>query len=465
MIFLLRKQCLYIVYSHQRWRVISIITLLLLVYNKTLWAQVLSQETRPLELYNLIEIALKRNLTKNKASLELINKKTELNISRSNFLPQVSLSHSQDVNHSHTLDQTVRTANSGVSLSYNVFNFGKDLASYHAVKSDTEKAELDQTTLIRNLILEISIQYYTILSLYEEHAAALSTEEAYLETLHAAQLKHRLGLVTLNDVLQAESSYSQTKLNTINIVNSINKAHAALNNLLNVEPNTKVILAKHKIQVENNLNDVEDYIIKAKQNRSEILSLNKQKTMLNYKLLEAQLSNLPSINFKASSIRQKNFVRQHFDNALLKVNDYGWSSSFGISISMPIFVGFAKYNQIKLIRNEINLAEINILQEYKKVSLEVWNAYQDYKSAYEGYNTSLALLLTAEKNQSLVMGMYKNGKASILDLLTAQSNHAKAKSNVIKYKYNLINNKLNLFASTGELNVQTLLNIVGNNNA
>ena len=92
----------------------------------------------------------------------------------------------------------------------------------------------------------------------------------------------------------------------------------------------------------------------------------------------------------------------------------------------------------------------------KNIELDVWTAYQDFITAKKTYMTSQTLLYSATETEKTMLGRYKNGKSSILDLLNAQSDLATAKYEFISAQHNWFISRANLLKTLGKISVEEL---------
>ena len=67
-----------------------------------------------------------------------------------------------------------------------------------------------------------------------------------------------------------------------------------------------------------------------------------------------------------------------------------------------------------------------------QVSLDVWTAYQNLKTANESITASNILVLSAEESSRVALGRYKEGVGNIIDTLNAQNAFANAKQQKIQ---------------------------------
>ncbi|MDD2840540.1 MAG: TolC family protein, partial [Rickettsiales bacterium] len=95
----------------------------------------------------------------------------------------------------------------------------------------------------------------------------------------------------------------------------------------------------------------------------------------------------------------------------------------------------------------------------KSIELDVWTAYQNFLTAKKIYITSESLLKSATETAKTMLGKYKNGKSSILDLLNSQSDLASARYEYISAQHNWFITKANLVKVLGEMSMQELTSL------
>jgi outer membrane protein TolC len=150
---------------------------------------------------------------------------------------------------------------------------------------------------------------------------------------------------------------------------------------------------------------------------------------------EAQLkASLAKIEAVKADAKPK--VRVEASNQYDEKNSFGQSSlntsQLGIFLSIPLFEG---YKPTYLIRSAEATAELNASKRDQlklQVSLDVWTAYQNLKTANESITASNVLLLSAEESSRVALGRYKEGVGNIIDTLNAQSALANAKQQKIQ---------------------------------
>jgi len=99
-----------------------------------------------------------------------------------------------------------------LSLSYTVLDFGGRSGSIDVARQTAIAADLTHNTTVENTILQVETAAFAYLSTRAQRDAQKSAMDLATAALEAASERHRVGLATIADVLQARTARSQTEL-------------------------------------------------------------------------------------------------------------------------------------------------------------------------------------------------------------------------------------------------------------
>ncbi len=95
------------------------------------------------------------------------------------------------------------------------------------------------------------------------------------------------------------------------------------------------------------------------------------------------------------------------------------------------FAGFAHVNTILRAEAERDAARADFYRGQLDVASEVWRAYYAFTTALRKYQYAQALLHASQAAYDSNFGSYKNGLATIVDLLSAERDLADAKYTLV----------------------------------
>ena len=414
---------------------------------------IINEEDLPLKLADLIYLALERN-TQTKIAFKSVKiAERELASGKSVFYPSVNLTglHQETDGDNYLIKK--QSENASISLNYNIFSFGKNINKVKALQHYLNSVKYKQDQATQNVIYEVVKNYYYLLSLQAQKDAAIETEKASQEAYKSAKLKYKIGIVPLVDKLKSENSYSQSKLNRIKVENEIKKQKANLNLLLNLKPNYVLYIETPEVNIKKVNKNVNEYIQIALNNRPDLKQLKEDRKSKVKNLMSLKLSRLPSVNLSGYVDVTKNLTKGYRD-----FPSYN-SNQITLSVSIPLFNGFYTYNNIKIAEESLKLIDIQIKELEQNISAEVWNAYYDFDTTQRGYFIAKDLLKTAQESAKVELGMYKNSKSSMLDVLNAQKQLENARYEFIYSKYNFLIYRMKLLSVIGKMNLENIINI------
>ena len=416
-------------------------------------------ETRQaLSLIHILDLALKNNNSIKMSYINVDMSKYDLDIQKSNRYPNVSFNSSVDINKSKTDGNSsdIFGFNNYIVAKYTIFAFGKVSDKIKEVEYRLNSIKYQNNSDIQNLIYEISVLYYKILSALAQKDALIETEKASFETLQAVNLKYKLGMVVLNDKLKAEANNNKNKLEIIQIDNKISALKTELNQYLNLQPNYDISLNKlDYMEINKNTKNYEELIEIAYQNRNDLLKQIELKNMYNKQLDYAKKHFLPSFDVSARAGRNENKYLN--DEKFKTKNSY---MSADLSITIPLFNGFADVSQESKVKQQIRQQNLAVEQLKNDIAKEVFDANKTLKMYENTLDISKKILESSKESAKLAFGMYKNGKMTITDLLTTNSDLEKAKFEYIDNRFSWIIAKLNLLKTIGQMTVENVNNIL-----
>lgn len=411
-----------------------------------------------LNLVDIIEIALKNNPKIKEAWLNIDVGNTLYKSELSKFLPdingEVNYSNSKNkyVNYNISSDK-LENLTPSITLSYLLFNFGGRTADIMNFKYKLNSIKYNTNYFVQSFIYQVIDAYYGLFSSLANEIAAKETENSSYEAFKAASIRYDIGLAPLTDKLQAETSYTQKRLIREKAENSVKINQAQLNYLLNLSPLNNLDLAIPFMDISKD--DFETNIVNlietALKNRSDLKSYYETKKAKKSEIYSTVAEWLPSISLKASYGRTYDLKNDNNPDR----NNY----NVGIIASMPFFTGGYIYNNVAKTKSELNIINQKISDLEKNIQLDVWTAYQNFITAKRTYITSQTLLKSAAETEKTMLGRYKNGKSSILDLLNAQSDLAAARYEHISSQHNWFTTRANLVRAIGQMSLEKIENL------
>ena len=319
-----------------------------------------------------------------------------------------------------------------ISASYLIFDFGKRTADMNQMIATYRAAGFDFSETIQNFVYGLVGSYYELLNAdadVESSQSALTVAQTAYDT---ANKKFKAGAVARADVLKAETTLASAKLSLERSKNNREITKGTLLTKLSFPADQEIEIAdmSSTFGTDTENESVEELIKIAREKRPDLLKAAASKDAAWHKRNSAFLRNLPSISASGSISWNDDSLSGTFSPTSNKIN-----GSIGIRASMPIFAGFANMYGLRAAEADYDRAKYNEQQTKNAAKLDVFTAYNNYKTAQKVLEQTKALLKSATESEKVTSGMYKVGRATMLDWQTAQSElvSAQKQNNAAKY--------------------------------
>ena len=376
---------------------------------------------KPLSLVDVTEAALCHNPQTKEVYASAKVQAAQVGVARSLFFPSVTDTVSTSENKTRTANYSNVT--NKIVASYLLYDFGSRDATLENANQLLKAASATQNATVQNVLLSAVNAFYQVHANKAILNASIETERLYQESFKSAEAKYIAGVATPADKLQAQTSFANATLTKIKNEGILKVAYGNLANIMGVPASMRLEIADAKLDAIPEMvdQDIEALIEQARLQRPDLVASEAQLKASLAKIEIAKADSKPTVSVNLSNTRSDD------SNAAFSSN-----SAIGLSVSIPLFAG---YKPSYLIRSAEATAELNASQRDQlklQVSLDVWTAYQNLKTANESIAASNVLVLSAEESSRVALGRYKEGVGNIIDTLNAQSALANAKQQKIQ---------------------------------
>lgn len=382
-------------------------------------------------LQDVINLGLCRNPQTAAAYASLRSSHFNKNAGYANYLPSVSAGVSAGKNYAN---QEWQDWNYGASISasYLIFDFGKRTADMNQMIATYRAAGFDYDDNIQNFVYGLIGSYYELLNADADVESAESALKVAQTAKDTADKKFKAGAVAKADVYKADTTLASSQLSLERAKNNREIVKGTLLTKLSFPASQDITIADMPSNfgsaAENK--SIDDLIKIAKEKRPDLLKATANKDAAWHKRNSVFLRNLPSISASGSIGWNNDSLSGVFAPESDRIN-----GSIGIRASMPLFAGFANMYGLRAAESDYDRAKYNEQQTKNSAMMDVFTAYQNYKTAQTVLTQTESLLKSATENERVTSGMYKVGRATMLDWQTAQSEliSAQKQNNAAKY--------------------------------
>ena len=409
----------------------------------------MSRKTVPdkvLDLSAVVELGLCRNPETMSAYYAMESARYNKNAGYASYLPAVN--GSADINKNYqNHDWQDWQYGASISASYLIFDFGKRLADLNQLSSTWRAMGFDYDDRVQNYVYGVIGAYYVLLNADADVESAKSLRAVAQVALDTANKKYKAGVVARADVLKAETAMASRNLDLERAKNNRAVAKGVLLTKLSFPADGEITIADMSGdfgRVHEN-RGIDELIAIAREKRPDLLRAAANKDAAWHRRNSMFLKNLPTISATGTlSWRDNNRDYIYDDNAHT-------GGSIGIRASMPIFAGFANMYGVKSATASYDAATENLRTTKDNATLDVFTAYQNYKTAQTVLSQTETLLKSATESERVTAGMYRVGRATMLDWQTAQSELVSAQKQNNAAKYDLFVKRAAVALAIGDI--------------
>jgi len=421
-----------------------------------------------LTLQEAISFALKNKAEAKKSVLDIENAEYMIDEVRAGALPQVNGSASLTYNpllqksalpaeiFGGQPGETIMVAfgqkwqsNANVSFTQQIFNQSL-FTGLKAARSTREFYLINNTLTEEALIEKVANAYYQVFQTQLQLKTIDINLESTKKTLNVIDGLVQAGLGKKIDLDRTTVAVNNLEAQKQQIINALELQENALKFAIGMDITTDVNLPEETFDISlSNLIETIDV-----SNRTEIELLNKQTELLvlNRKAMEAAYYPSLSVTGNYGYLGMGN-VFPRFDK-----KGFQWSnfSGFGLNLSIPIFNGGATKARIRQADVEIKKAAVDIEDTKLGLNLANENAKAQIKNSLITINTNQSNVQLAKEVLDNTENNYRNGLATLTELLEAENAYADAQNN---YTTSLLNYKvaeIQLIKANG--NLKSLVN-------
>lgn len=390
-------------------------------------------------LQNLIWFGLENNTDLQTALLRVDQARSQLTAARLAFLPSLTLSPQGSLS-STDGGKAVKSYEIPVQASWEIDLFGNLLNAARGSRSTLLQQEAYRQAVQSELIATIANNYYSLLMLDEQVELSQSTLELWKEQVRIMESLLKVGEETENAVTQARANMYELEATHNDLLRQQRETENALCTVLGITPR----------DIERGRLDEQSF--------PEIFNVGVPLRLLSKRpdVREAEMT-------LASAYYTTNQARSAFYPNLTLTGSAGWTNSLGeavtnpggwilsavASLTQPIFNRGKLVSNLRVSKDEEQIALLN----YKQTLLDAGKEVSDALYAVESAERNLAIhqkqCKELERTVETSEALYKTGNATYLELLTAQQSLLNARLNMVSDSFTHCQSVITLYNALG----------------
>ena len=396
-------------------------------------------------LLDVVNMGLCRNPQTAAAYASLQSSRYTKNAAHSYYLPTINANGGAQRSHTQHEDWDYTAS---LSASYLIFDFGKRESDFAQTLAVYRAAGFDYDETIQNFIYSVVGAYYALLNADADVAAAKSALTVAQTAKNTADKKYKAGAVAKADVYKADTTLASSQLELERAKNNREIVKGNLLNAISFPTDQKITIKDMPASFGADAESENiDYLMKiAQKQRPDLLKANAQTNAAWHRRNSAFLKNLPSISVNGTVTTNDKTVDGMFNNMTLKTTGH-----IGFSVSMPIFAGFANFYNARSANADYENTKYTQQSVSNNAMMDVFTAYQNYKTAKTVLKQTETLLKSAIESERVTSGMYKVGRATMLDWQTVQYELVDARKQNNSAKYDLFIKRAAVALAIGDI--------------
>jgi outer membrane protein len=402
-----------------------------------------------------IEKALKNNLQLNAERKSLESAKQSKNISRSEFLPSITLSGDQSSSTSTNrknqsgaslADTNLDSETKTFSVEQKIFSGFKGINTFKKSELEMQKANLSLKKVEQQTLLNTASAYFDLIFKSKNEKFNLSNIDLFERQVESDSARLQKGEITLTDLAQSESSLAGANANLIK----------AKTELLASKTNFERV-TREKTPVIKNLNEKVELILPntletslelANSNNVDLLiaQLDYEIAIKDLNIEKARLSPSASINYSKSENKDFSSSIDETDQETVKA-----------TITWPLIKGGENISSIK--KSSFNKQRYQLIFEdmKNKIITETSNSWSRYQSSKSVLQATRAQLKAAEiANEGITLEYDSGNTRTTLEVIQSRSLLLDARISFARAERDFIVSQFKLAKQISSLSIKSL---------
>jgi outer membrane protein TolC len=313
------------------------------------------------------------------------------------------------------------------------------------------QANLTFNRKLQEVAFAVARNYFTLDASRARVTATLVTLESAVAVEEAVAARLTQGLATRPDFLLAKQERARAAYEVEDALGAVADAQAALAESLGIPPTAQIRVADlSALPLPTGLADTVEHVIdRALARRPDLAARLAAVRAREAEANRARAAFLPQLFFSGAVNQslQRYRAGPPFGTFSMNETEYGAFLNF----EWKLFDGFERENALREATSQREAAQAELAALELRTMREVWKAYADVKTALRKHEFALALLAASEEAYASTLESYRSaGLATVIDMLAAQRDLARARTTEIQSRAELLTASAALSFASGD---------------
>jgi len=410
------------------------------------------------EFLTYLENAYKNNPTLNAERENYKAIKENINISRSEFLPSVSVSETKSSQQTSNRtsqsggvlsDTNNDTTTQSISIDQKIFQGFQGYNSVKKSKLEFDQAGLKLKNVEQQILLRSAVAYYDLIYKIKNRQFNVANVDLFERQVESDRSRLQKGEITLTDLAQSESSLAGANAKLISADTELLTAKSNFERVVRlVAPNDIVkdnFITEANINFPKNLNAALNL---SEQNNPKLLlaKLDFEISQKNVDIEKSKFAPSASLNYTQSKNKDLSSTVDESDQETLKA-----------TVTLPLFSGGENYASLKKVKFKKEQSQLILQDTTNEVKTDTANAWSVYQSSESVFKATQAQVKAAEiANEGITLEYDSGNTRTTLEVIQSRSLLLNARIANAKAERDFAISKFELLAIVGELTLENL---------
>ena len=349
--------------------------------------------------------------------------------------------------------------NSGINLRQSIYDHS-NYTRLGASKARARQAEALYAAADDSLIVRVANAYFNVLTSIETLASSRALETSVRRQLDQAEKRLEVGLAPITDVHEARARHDSANADAIAAANALDDAYESLAEITG-QPIEHLKGLAANYQPENTDTRTLDEWVKIAEDTNPTLKADQDALTAAEKDVEtARAGHYPTLSASASYSDDANWGdstrRTAAASPAINFGDSRTGTSFGLTLSVPIFSGFATQSRVRQALDLRDVAADQLEQQKRTITHQTRSAYRSLIAGKAEVEARRLAVVSAKAAYEAGEAGLEVGTRTIVDVLIAQQQLFQARTEYARSRHAFLVNLLRLKQAAGILEVADL---------
>jgi outer membrane protein TolC len=337
-----------------------------------------------------------------------------------------------------------------IGMKWLLFDFGERKAISTIAKEGLMEANVGFNAVHQQIVFSVTQRFYQLNTARQRVGVGESSVRATASVTQSTRERFSNGLATKPEVLQAEQQEAQAVFDLEAARGALSDAQVSFVESLGILPTAKLRVAEipDKPLQPNSTETMDELLERALSQRPDLVARLANVRARRAEIRKARAAYYPKIALDANAGWAELDVSVK-DSSYFGGNEPVYGA--GLSVSLPIFDGFARRNKLRIAESELRAAEDEMAHSRDSIIREVWKARTDFETALRKQESAQRLVSAAESAFAASLDAYQHGLGTYVDVANAQRNVTASRSVMVDTRAAIYTSTAALALSVGDL--------------